>query len=584
MQKRLRQGLEKLMVRLKDSIKRFPEVLVISTIMVIIAIVMNHFGDTNDELMETLGKVLMTLALGVPSLATLKLVYERFDFGMKKRTIANIIVIVLLIVYYLMLPEDFDSAFIFRYVILNVILYLAFTLIPYFFKRKNYSLYFLTLITKFLVTYLYSLVLYGGINAILFTIDKLFVLDIDSKIYVDILFIIAGIFAITYFLGSIPTHEENMKSKNYPNVFRILFVYIIMPLLAIYTVIIYVYFAKIIITWQWPIGLVGQLVLWYGMISTIVLFFVYTLRDKNKWVGQYFRYFPIAIMIPLAMMYFAIIIRVSDYGITVPRYLVIISGFWILGNMLYFIFAKSVKTSIVVFSALIVLIISAYGPINAYSVSISNQNNRFEALLTDYGVLKGGKIVNVSEELSESQKEDINEYITYFNNSHKLSDIKVIPEGFELKQIKDVFGFEYSYKDYREDGEYIDYYFNKINSILIDVTNFDYYMDIEIIMDSDMFVKNENTKVEYLENSKELILTYDDNIIYTKNIEDLANEYHNMHQGVQPEKIEDIIIKDQNEKIIVEYYILNMFGDKESSKDKIILDSIRFKMLIKLID
>jgi len=72
--------------------------------------------------------------------------------------------------------------------------------------------------------------------------------------------------------------------SSYPRLLKALLIYIVLPIIIVYTAILYAYFARIIITWQWPAGIVAQLVLWYAVMSAIVLFMISPISDDNRWV------------------------------------------------------------------------------------------------------------------------------------------------------------------------------------------------------------------------------------------------------------------------------------------------------------
>src|SRR5690606_7885089 len=132
---------------------------------------------------------------------------------------------------------------------------------------------------RFVVTYVYSVILYLGLAAIMGTIKLLFDANIPWDIYFDMGVIVAGIFAPAFFLSDVPMRDEEISEESYPKVLRVLLQFIILPLLFVYTMILYAYFAKSIVTMQLPQGIIGNLVLWYSIISAIILFFIYPLRN-----------------------------------------------------------------------------------------------------------------------------------------------------------------------------------------------------------------------------------------------------------------------------------------------------------------
>ena len=62
------------------------------------------------------------------------------------------------------------------------------------------------------------------------------------------------------------------------------------------------------------------------------------------------------------MMFVAMGIRVSAYGITENRYFVLAAGLWVTGSMLYLIFAKRPRNVFLPASLALVVVLSVYGP------------------------------------------------------------------------------------------------------------------------------------------------------------------------------------------------------------------------------
>ena len=100
--------------------------------------------------------------------------------------------------------------------------------------------------------------------------------------------------------------------------------YIVIPLIAIYSAILYAYFLKIIITRSWPQGLVSHLVLWYSVLSVAVIFFITPILDRNRWAYRFKFWFSKLILPILIMMFISIGIRVKAYGITENRYFILV--------------------------------------------------------------------------------------------------------------------------------------------------------------------------------------------------------------------------------------------------------------------
>jgi hypothetical protein len=195
--------LKTLMTKLSSSLKRFPGTIALAASVVSVLIYVNHMhSELSNETLETLQRTAMILALGIPVYLCIKTLFERVPAqNTLPRVLAYIGAAASLVFYYLYLLQDFEMVTVTRYIALSFALYLAFTFIPYFYRRENYELYVIKLFTSFFITFLYSAVLFLGLAAMLFTVDTLFVLKLSEKLYFDIWLIAAGVFAPTYFLS-----------------------------------------------------------------------------------------------------------------------------------------------------------------------------------------------------------------------------------------------------------------------------------------------------------------------------------------------------------------------------------------------
>ena len=93
----------------------------------------------------------------------LKLIFERGAFSkIASRVLVYIAAAGGLVLYYFYLLQDFEMVSLSRYGAVTLALYLAFTFIPYFYRRQNYELYVIKLFISFLITYLFATVLFGA--------------------------------------------------------------------------------------------------------------------------------------------------------------------------------------------------------------------------------------------------------------------------------------------------------------------------------------------------------------------------------------------------------------------------------------
>ena len=578
--------LKTLMTKLSSSLKRFPGTIALAVSVVSVLIYVNHMhSELSNETLETLQRTAMILALGIPVSLCIKTLFERMPAqNMLPRVLAYIGAAAGLVFYYLYLLQDFEMVAVTRYIALSFALYLAFTFIPYFYRRENYELYVIKLFTSFFITFLYSAVLFLGLAAMLFTVDTLFVLKLSEKLYFDIWLIAAGVFAPTYFLADIPQHREEVPPEYYPRVLKALLLYIVMPLIIAYSTILYVYFAKIIITRQWPDGMVSHLVLWYSFISILVLFFVYQLRRSNKWVGVFVSYFPKLVIPLLAMMFVSMGIRIKAYGVTENRYFVLAAGLWVTVGFIYHILRKDVRNIFLPVSLALVAVLAVTGPWSAYNVSRLSQNSRFERILEKYQMIDNGGIVKAAGALADEDKREISAIIRYFNSYHSLDDLKYLPEGFAVENMEEIFGFEYDYGRWPSDEREYFYYHVSVNQNLLDIGDFDYFADFSLYMQQDLVGTGGLTSVSYMHETGEFKIFIEGQEVYSANLPDIASELCEPLDEGRELTADEMSYRDAAENMDVLYMFRNINGWKDTLSGRVDVESAEFYVFIKMIE
>jgi len=566
---------------ISNSIRRFPVTIAFSAVVVIMGIVQLHCDNISENSRTFLTRLQMILAMGIPLSLSIKIFFERFRIIKSYfKALTYLVGAVFLILYYFMLLKEINLVSGTRYAAVNIALCLCFIFIPYLFKIKNFEMYVIKLFTRFIITFVYSGVMYGGICAIIFAINKLLGVPVSEKIYLDTLFIVAGIFGTCFFLAGIPAIDEELDKNNYPVILKILVLYIVIPILSIYTLILYIYFAKILVTRQWPSGLVSNLVLWYSMIGIAVLFFISPIKDLVKWVKHFIFWFSKIILPLIAMMFISMGIRLSAYGITENRYYVLIMGVWIAAIMIYISSKKNTRNIILPVSLAIIAVLSVMGPWSSFSVSEFSQNKRLESILTKYDMIENNTIIKTKTELPDTDKTEITQIISYFDNSKRLKDVKYLPENYDNSNFEDEFGFlpTYNYPSLEEP-----YFYKCLGSLdtPIDIKGFDYFFDVKGISNNNT-QSNKGLTVKFDIPDLDLVINNEDKEIYKRNLRDYADSIYKKHNGADPNTLAaaDMTFIDQNDKVSVKFLINNISGENQS--DELIIYTFDFYLFVKI--
>ncbi|WP_227764005.1 DUF4153 domain-containing protein [Zhaonella formicivorans] len=566
--------------KLAASLKRFPEAVLLAAAATVILIAMNHINFMQSGLEEILGRVVMALALGIPLSLCLKMLFERArNIKLGVKLLVYGIAAAVPVLYYFYLLPDLGMVPVTRYISLTLALYCVFTFIPYFDGKPGYEQYVVALIRQFLITALYAVVLFLGLAAMVFTIDRL-LFNLPEKLYLDLWLIVVGLFAPAFLLSEVPAYGTDLSDTDYSKVLKALLFYIVMPIIAAYTVILYLYFAKILITRQWPVGMVSHLVLWYALLSTFVMFIIYPLRPANQWVRSFLSFVPKIILPLLVMMFVAMGIRINAYGITENRYLVVAAGIWVTCSMLYFLFCKEKKNVYLAFFLAAVAILTVLGPWSSYSVSKYSQNARFERLLQKNQMLQNGAITPAPQTISEVDKNDIRSIILYFDRYHGLEELKYLPEDFTIENMKNTFGFE---MDYNVGGEQYFSYHVQNDNMLIAIGSYEYFYNAGFGKRSDSsLLKSSPLEVSYNREDKRLKIAEQGKVIYDKNIDDVALKIHSRNKGKTNLSHSDMSFTDENESLQVLYVFKYLSGREESSTGKVNIDPPEFYIFIKV--
>jgi len=575
--------LKSLINGLYSSIKRFPVALGLSTIATALLIILVHNEQSfRDELQELIGRIVMVLALGIPISLCLRLIFERkTDLPLISRIALYGAEALGLTLYYFFFLKDLSMVSVTRYVGLSVAFYLAFIYTAHFIRRQGFELYVIRLLTRFFTTVIYSVVLFLGIVAILFTIDQLLEIRVDERLYFEVWLTVVGVFATSFFLAGVPQKEEQHEIYYYPKLLTVLLLYIVMPILSVYTGILYIYFAKILVTLQWPMGLVAHLVLWYSVISAAVIFLISPLREESKWSRAFIFWIPKIIIPLIIMMFISIGIRVNAYGITENRYYVIALALWVFGVMLYLNIMKTKRNIILLVSLSLIAFLAVVGPWSSYSISKLSQNQRLEGILMKYSMISNNAIVKPTQGVTDYDKREISQILYYFSASHTLNDVKYLPKGFEMNQMENVFGFPYTELDldYNNTG-YFSYSSDRLNAP-IDIRGYDYLFLANNYNPSDAV---QEIEIKYDDRTQEVRINAGGNEVYRNSLEEFGKQLHKKYgtKDMYDIAADEMVLADENEHIKVKLVFNNINGYEEKTDKDVQITYMDFYVLIQL--
>lgn len=431
-----------------NSFLRFPLTIVSAIIAVIVGIYLTEVSDQFRRL--EIINLMLVAALGIPLYFCVVCVKERQGFGNTTLWLLNGLSTVILLLIYLSLPDsdlthNTHQPYI-RYAIYNVIVHLFVSFLP-FINSSSFNGFWQfnkAMFIRFWASVLYSGVLYLGLVLALGALRLLFDLQVREELYFEIFIVIAGLMNTWFFVSGIPTDLLQLdQTEDYPKGLRIFSEYVLLPLLVIYLIILYVYGGKILSRWEWPNGLVSNLIISIAILGilTFLLLYPYGRTEGHKWIriasrGYYFALIPL-----LIILFLAISMRLNAYGLTVSRYIILFLGIWLSLLCIYTALGKTNIRFIPASLAFLLLLIS-FGPWGIFSASERAQTERLRAILSTAGILRNdtvmketllidddsqnrqGELLPNEGKLSYDMHNEVYSILSYLNQFHGFSDIR----------------------------------------------------------------------------------------------------------------------------------------------------------------
>ncbi|MBC7654700.1 MAG: DUF4153 domain-containing protein, partial [Oligoflexus sp.] len=333
--------IHQLWASVQKVLKRFPLPIFYALIAVICGLALSYdLKDLASEKFFTKGVYLGNFGL-VLSLSA-ALFFENRILQKSIVVVANILVFLFLIaIYFLLNPYEYRTD-----IITLIILAFSFHLLAAFaaFHSKNDNNGFWqinkTFFLRFATSVLYSAVLFIGLSVALLSVQALFDIKWDQRIYLRLWIIITGLFNTIFFLSGIhqPLKELD-EDTSYPKGLKVFTQYVLIPLASVYLAILLAYELKIIFQWSLPNSSVAILILGYAVFGILSILLVHPLRNEedNKWIQLFSKSFYLLMLPLLLLLAVSIIKRISDYGITESRYLIIVLALWLTFITLYFL-------------------------------------------------------------------------------------------------------------------------------------------------------------------------------------------------------------------------------------------------------
>lgn len=445
------EGLKIKMKGLLQAISRYP----LTMFFLLALVVVNAISINNRN--EDYSKYLFTFLVGALLSIVSQQIYERFfaKFGVRILLMGGAILFSAVYYFTLRSASAFSIETGIKTAVIMFALVIAFIWVPTIKSKITFNESFMSTFKAIFITLLFTAVIAAGISAIIFAIDSL-LFSMDNRTTSHALNIVFSLFAPIFFLSFTPPYEgkrdvnqtneelalreEQIKRAiSCPKNLGILISYIIIPLAAVYTVILLFYVILNIRGDFWTKNLLEPLLVSYAI--TVILVYILASNLENKFASLFRKIFP-KVLIPIVLFQtIASILKIREMGITHGRYYVILFGIFAIIAGLVFSFLPTKKNGMIAPILIVFAVISITPPIDAFTVSRVNQTNLLKSVLVKNNMLENNKIIPNSS-ISTADKRMITKTVSYIDSMNYANKIDWLPDHiFYYDNFKKTFGF-----------------------------------------------------------------------------------------------------------------------------------------------
>ncbi|WP_235872297.1 DUF4153 domain-containing protein [Siminovitchia acidinfaciens] len=451
------------LIGLIQAINRYP-----LTMLFLLAAATVNVNMINNET-ENYLKYLFTFLIGALLSVVAQQVFERFFTKFSERVMLMGGAVVLTAGYFFAIQSasTFNMEIGTKTGVTIFALLMGFIWVPSIKSKITFNESFLSVFKAFFITALFTAVIAGGLSSIVFAVDEL-LFSLDHKANAHVMNIVYSLFAPIFFLSFTPPYpgrrdaeikgeelvwqeKKVAKAVDCPKTLEILISYIIIPLTAVYTVILLAYVLLNIRGDFWTNNLLEPMLVTYAI--TVILVYLLASNLENRFAIVFRRVFP-KVLIPIVLFQtIASVLRIGEMGLTHGRYYVIMFGiFAVIAGVIFSFFPIRkngwIAAVLIIFSA-----ISIIPPIDAFTVSRTNQINLLKSTLSTNGMLENGEVVP-NADISTKDKKTITRTVSYLNSMDYIDDIDWLPDKvFHYDNFKNTFGFEEVYDETGHGGD-----------------------------------------------------------------------------------------------------------------------------------
>jgi len=405
-----------------DNFNRFPTLTIIVIFATLVAFQL--IGLTNranrsdyDYMINQLGLVLFLcnfcFALGL----ALDLLCEAHLSWRRWRWLMRVLNIVLGIILFIFINLNYQTNIV-RLAVLCIAAHFAVSSLPFIMQRSwtRFWNFNKELFLNIQLSIFYSGVIFVGLMIAYVAQRELLHLFTD---YIFIAYLAAFVliaFNSLFFLLGVPRldmEETEEETWVYPGGLKVFAGFVLLPLVAIYMLILLSFELKILLTNDMPEGFVSWMIFCFAVVGILAFLLLYPIigLKENKWIKTAISVYSISLLPLLILLWWAIIIRLKEYGWTEMRYIHFALSLWLTFFVVYFLIKRErVRIKWLPLSLVIIGLLTSFGPWGYSSVSSRHQQNLVH------------QIVQSTDSLSKGQLRDKIYYLTHYHGYSAVKD------------------------------------------------------------------------------------------------------------------------------------------------------------------
>lgn len=420
-------GLSKVAQDVRQSLVRFP-ISILSALAgtTIFLLAFHSKVDRVSSIFDFRNGLVAMVGISVATLATLWGESRKLQRSVNLLITAALTLCLWLVALYWKQRNLTDVEFISRCLQLAVVVHLAIGYLPAAHLSQNgFWQYNRLLFRRMVVVGVYAAIIVIGLDCAVLGAHYLLDLKFKDTIYPDIFMVLFFAYHPCVVLGGIPQRlEEFEEHHEYPTEIAVVAKFILLPLVALYGVILYLYLGKILISWELPRGGVGYLVSTVSLLGILCFLLlepaIVAAGSRLQRVRSifYFLLFPLIFLLFLGLK-----VRIGNYGFTEHRYLLTVYGVWITCIAIYFLCSKVRNIKVIPASLGIITFLTLVGPWSAYELPAWLQFRSLQKALMAEGLWRDGRAVQGDKVPSGKSQEEISAQIKYLMSSSQRKNL-----------------------------------------------------------------------------------------------------------------------------------------------------------------